>query len=182
MKKLKILIDLDDTMEDFLPRWVQSINYKYNKDVKVMDIHEWDIHSIYPDLTYEELLEPLQTIEFWEGVQAKPDAPKYIRLLQKDGHVIRVVTSSHYTTLDRKIDCMLFRLFPFLSWDDVVVTQDKGQLKGDVLIDDNPAFMDGFDGVKLLMDAPHNQLEHTITRVYDWKEIYDIISSLAEES
>lgn len=180
MKQLKILVDLDDTMEDFLPRWIQAINYQYNKNAKLEDIDSWLLRSIYPDLLNEDLMSPLMTYDFWEGVKEKEGASKYIWQLINDGHDIKVVTSSHYETLIYKMDGMFFKLFPFLTWDHVIVTSEKGRIKGDVLIDDNPAFMDGFTGLRLLMDAPHNQKNKELTRVYNWQEVYDMVTSYAE--
>lgn len=185
MKKLRILIDLDDTMEDFLPRWIQSVNYKYGKNATLDDVTSWHMNSVYPDLEEEELMDPLLEIEFWNGIKAKDGAQEYIRRLIDDGHHINVVTSSHYATLDTKMDYMFFRLFPFLTWSSVIVTSDKGRIKGDVLIDDNPDFMKDFTGLKLLMDAPHNKNRtglSQMTRVYNWPEIYDIVTSYAEAS
>ena len=180
MKTLKILTDLDDTMEEFLPRWVQAINYRHNKNVKVEDVKSWCMFEVYPDLSDDELIQPLLEHEFWAGVQEKPGAGMYIRRLMSDGHDIRVVTSSHYATLQPKMDYMFFRLFPFLTWDNVIVTSDKTRIRGDVIVDDNPVFMDGFKGLTLLMDATHNRNDRDHTRVYNWEEVYDIISSYAE--
>lgn len=183
MKKLRILIDLDDTMEEFLPRWIQAINYQHNRDVRIEDVRSWHMNEVYPDLLEEDLIEPLLTYEFWEGVREKPGAAKNILKFINDGHQINVVTSSHYGTIERKMDSMFFRLFPFLTWSSVIVTNEKGRIKGDVLIDDNPDFMEGFTGLRLLMDAPHNQGDMATscaTRVYNWNEVYDVVTSYAE--
>ena len=127
MRNLKILIDLDDTMEDFLPRWIQAINYQYGEDAKLEDVKSWYMNSVYPDLDEEQLIEPLLSFEFWEGVKAKEGAQEYIRKFIADGHKVNVVTSSHYGTIQTKMDYMFFRLFPFLTWSSVIVTLIKGE-------------------------------------------------------
>ena len=38
-----ILIDMDDTIENLLEAWIDCINCRYNKDIKLSDIFHWDI-------------------------------------------------------------------------------------------------------------------------------------------
>lgn len=60
------------------------------------------------------------------------------------------------------------------------------KLNVDVMIEDKPDVAEYLanNGIKiLLMDAPYNKnLQHSnITRVYDWKEIYEIVSQLKKQ-
>lgn len=185
MKKLELLVDLDDTMEDLIPRLVSALNYKFSKEYTSSDITEWDLSKFYPGITNEDLIEAMSRSDFWELIDEKPQACEFIYKLKRDGHDIKVVTASHYSVLEKKMDLMFFRLFPFLTWDDVIITKDKRRVTGDVLIDDNPNFLNGFNGIRLLMDASHNR-SHVVDsintiRVHDWHEIYDIVSTLAED-
>jgi 5'(3')-deoxyribonucleotidase len=83
------------------------------------------------------------------------------------------------------MDDLLFRWFPFISWDQVIITKRKQLIKGDVLIDDGIHNLEGGDYVKILMTAPHNRSYDAegngMIRVSSWKEIEKVISELEEQ-
>ena len=64
-----------------------------------------------------------------------PFAQDVVRQLIDDGPVVKVVTSSHYSTVPPKM-AWLFQHYPFLCWKDVIIAHDKTLINGDVLIDD----------------------------------------------
>ncbi|AMR27071.1 hypothetical protein A0257_08085 [Hymenobacter psoromatis] len=69
----------------------------------------------------------------------------------------------------------LRQYFPFLPWRNFVFCGDKSILNADYLIDDNAYNFDGFRGVGLLFDAPHNAHETGHRRVRGWQEVADIL-------
>ena len=77
---------------------------------------------------------------------------------------------------------VLFKYFPFLSWDQVIVTTRKQMIRGDVLIDDGIHNLEGGQYKKVLMTAPHNihydAEAHGMVRVNSWKEIEQVIDRL----
>lgn len=82
------------------------------------------------------------------------------------------------------MDDLLFRRFPFISWDQVIITSRKQLIKGDVLIDDGIHNLEGGDYIKILMTAPHNRdydaEANGMIRVYNWKQIEEVINQLSE--
>ena len=74
-----------------------------------------------------------------------------------DGHTVLIVTTSNYQTLAAKMEQVLFHYFPFLTWNDVIITAHKQLIKGDVLVDDGIHNLEGGDYFKILMTAPHNR-------------------------
>ena len=80
---------------------------------------------------------------------------------------------------------LLFKWFPFLSWDQVIITFRKQLIKGDVLIDDGVHNLEGGDYKKILMTAPHNRNydaeAHGMIRVHNWDEILQVIERLKTE-
>ena len=74
---------------------------------------------------------------------------------------------------------LLFRYFPFIDWDHVIISSRKQMIRGDVLVDDAPHNLEDFEGNRILMDAPHNRscraALKNILRVHGWQEVYDII-------
>lgn len=183
MKKLTIFIDMDDTIEFLLKGWVEWINDKYGTNVNWKDIHSWGITPYFPGVTKEQIMETFQIDEFWDWVKPIPYATEMIHRLIVDGHKVYIVTASTYETLPAKMDRVLFRYFPYLTFDDVIVTSHKQLLQGDVMIDDGVHNLIGGDYVKLLMDAPHNQgfdeKSYGIRRVHSWEEIYPLLKEMA---
>lgn len=183
MKKLKILVDMDDTIENLLDSWLNFLNKKYNKNIKYDEVLDWDMKLCYPDLTEDQIKEPLYIDSFWETVQPKVDAMYYLEKLIQDGHDVYICTNSNYKTISAKIDHILKKYFPFIDLSQVIVIKDKQLLNADILIDDGIHNLLGGNYMKLLYNAPYNikykerDLFNDIIRVYNWKQIYDIISN-----
>ena len=115
-------------------------------------------------------------------MKPKEGAPEYIKRLMDDGHKVFVVTTSGYKTIVPKMEHVLFKYFPFLGWDNVIITSEKSRVHGDVLIDDGVHNLETGLYEKLLMDAPHNRLfdEKKIgaIRVMNWEQVYDTVTRI----
>lgn len=179
-KKLTILVDMDDTIEFLLEAWVKYLNNKYNFDVKLDDIYDFDMSITYPTLSWEQIWEPLRLEEFWKTVRPIPYADYVLEKLIEDGHSVYIVTSSYYKTLQPKFDHVLFKYFPFLKNKNVIIASRKQMIKGDILIDDYPENLIGGDYIKFLMTAPYNRnfVSDEVIRVNGWLEIYKKIQDI----
>lgn len=184
MRKLTILVDMDDTIENLLVEWVRVLNETHGRNVALDDIREWDIKKAYPGLRDADVYAPLYADSIWGSVMPRADAIVYLYKLYKDGHLIYITTSSNYKTLAAKMDRLLFRWFPFIDWSHVIVATKKQMLRGDVMVDDGPHNLVGGDYVRILMTAPHNRdydaVSNGMQRVSNWAEVYEIITRLAE--
>ena len=112
------------------------MNKEHNTSVCVDDIDDWNIHQFFPELTRYQVFEPLFCGEFWDTVKPKKDAVYYVRKLKEDGFQIFICTNTNYKTLKEKMECVLFKHFDFLSWNDVIVTTNKQIIDADILVDD----------------------------------------------
>ena len=103
----------------------------------------------------------------------------------EDGHDVLIVTASTYVTIRAKAEKVLFKYFPFLTWDDVIVTSRKQLINGDVLIDDGVHNHYGGSYRKILMDAIHNRgIDASVlgsVRVMNWDEAYIEVCKIANE-
>lgn len=183
MKRLTVLVDMDDTIESLLSAWVERLNRSFGTDVKPDEVSEWDISKSFPTLTKEQVYSPLLCDDFWYSVMPIDGASDALQQLIADGHRVLIVTTSAYQTLRTKMDVVLFGYFPFLTWNDVIITSHKQLVKGDVLVDDGVHNLEGGDYMKVLMDAPHNRSYDTeangMVRVKSWGEAYSVITNLA---
>ena len=177
-----ILIDMDDTIEQLLRAWLDGVNRRYGRSVAYDDITDWDVSAPYPGLTREQVYAIPDEPGFWGTVRPIEGAAEVIKRFMDAGHEVYIVTATHYVSIPEKMDDLLFRWFPFISWDQVIITSHKQMIKGDVLIDDGIHNLEGGDYIKILMTAPHNRCydaeANGMIRAGNWAEIEGIISDL----
>ncbi len=182
---MTILVDMDDTIEQLLPAWIQGLNEKFDRHVACEDVLSWDVDDAYPDLTHEQILSVPMEPGFWSTVEPVPGAVEALQRLMDAGHEVYIVTATLLENIPEKMNDLLFRYFPFLSWNQVIITHDKQMIRGDVLIDDAVHNLEGGDYAKLLMTAPHNKNydaeANGMIRVNNWAEIEAVIAALEEK-
>ena len=122
---------------------------------------------------------------FWKTVKPVPGAAEALQRLMDAGHEVYIVTATLLENIPEKMNDLLFKYFPFLSWNQVIITHEKQMIRGDVLIDDGVHNLEGGDYAKILMTAPHNRNydaeANGMIRVQDWTEIEKVIADMEEE-
>lgn len=179
MKPLTILFDADDTVENLLDCWVAMLNEKYGTSVLPENITDWDVALSFPSLTREQVYGVLREDELWKRLSPIPESAEVLQELIEEGHQVYMVTASDYHCCRAKFE-RIFEMFPFLTWDHVIVTSHKQLVKGDILIDDGPHNLVGGDYWGILFDRPHNRnfdvSEHDkIFRATNWANVRGII-------
>lgn len=183
IKRKKIVcVDLDDTLTDLLPVWVEALNKRYVLSVNWRKICDWNIQHFFPTLTADQVFGVLHEDGFWKNVKPKLFAADVLRWMVECGFDVYICTASYYKNIEEKFTAIIEKYFPFIDWDHVIVTSNKQLIRCNYFIDDAPHNLIGSSGIKFLMDAPHNQYfdaaKHKITRVYDWDQIQDIFVSI----
>ncbi|MBP5462729.1 MAG: hypothetical protein J6Y20_11505 [Lachnospiraceae bacterium] len=185
MKKLTVLIDMDDTIENLGETWVQCLNERHGTNVQRSDVTDWDVSKAFPTLTRHEVYAPLFDKRMWKRVQPLPGAVEYVKKLIEDGHKVLIVTASHQNTVGIKLNHVLFKYFPFFTYKDVIVTTQKQLISGDILIDDAPHNLEGGKYHGILVSAPHNRSydaeKHGFVRADNWETIYKAVCDYANE-
>ena len=182
---MTILVDMDDTIEQLLKAWVRGVNEKYGRNVDYNDVTSWDVSAAFPGLTWEQVYDIPMQPGFWKTVDPIPGAAESLQRLMNDGHDVLIVTATPHESVPDKMNDLLFRCFPFLSWNQVIITFHKQMIHGDVLIDDGIHNLEGGDYAKILMTAPHNRNYNAeangMIRVHDWTEIEKVIRKIEKE-
>ena len=182
---MTILIDMDDVIEQLLKTWLEKANEKYGCNVQREDVREWTMHKAFPMLTNEQVWSVTYEPGFWGCIEPMPGAAEAIRRLMDAGHEVFIVTATEYGHLYEKMHDLLFKYFPFLSWEQVIVTSRKQLIRGDVLVDDGVHNLIGGEYRKILFDAPYNRSFDTeangMVRVHNWEEAEREILKIAEE-
>ena len=181
---IKILIDVDDTIEDLIPAWVRWLNDHHNTYVDPDNIDCWEIYKHFPTLSVSQVYEPLYIDEFWETVKPKADAVNYVYQLFEDEYDLYLCTNSNLETIKRKKEHIIDTYFPYLK-DKIIIIQNKQMLKANFLIDDNPKNLLGGEYLKILFSCCHNKnlSEEDKRNMYlitnSWKTIYESITDYA---
>ncbi|MEG1563857.1 MAG: hypothetical protein RR365_09040 [Bacteroides sp.] len=174
---------MDDVLEDFLGAWVSAINLNSGTKVKREEINQWDLQPYFPSLTQEEIFLPIKHERFWKNLEPIPNADTYVKRLIDECNQVCIVTASHYSVVNVKIEWLLAH-YPFLSWEQVIIADNKQLIRGDVLVDDGPHNLIGGRYEKILFDVPHNwhfdEKSIGATRAKSWEEVYETIRKIQE--
>lgn len=179
---MTILVDLDDTMEMLLEALVKRANSRFHRNATVDDVTDWSIVCAFPGIEKRQILDFMREPDFWEDVRPVPGAAEALKHFMEEGHQVFVVTATECEHVKAKMEGVLFRYFPFLSWDQVIVTSRKQMIRGDVLIDDGIHNLEGGEYRKILFTAPYNREYDAegsgMIRVHSWDEIVEIIDRM----
>lgn len=175
-----MLVDMDDVLEDLTTAWTSAIHERYGYYKASEDITEWDMWKFYPDLEPNYLYDILEDPDFWATIKPFSDAIEYIPKLQKYFDVY-VLTAGNYKSISSKIINIIFKYFPTIDNDHVIVCHNKQLVKGDIIIDDGIHNLVGHSAkYKILFDTPHNRvpINDDIIRLFNWKDIYDYLTRI----
>ena len=180
---MRILVDMDDTIERLLEELVNRANRKYHQNVAVEDVTDWAIAPAFEGITKRQILDAMNAPGFWLDVEPIPGAAEALKHFMDEGHEVYIVTATEPEHVTDKMRDLLFRCFPFLSWKQVIITCNKQLIRGDVLIDDGIHNLEGGDYRKILFTAPYNRNydaeANDMIRVSSWDEIIRIVDSMA---
>lgn len=172
-----VLCDADDTIENLCETWVDCLNCRYGTTVATDDVTDWDISKFFPNLTKNQVYDPIYNKEFWKQISSIDGCSKVLNEINMK-YDLYIVTATNYQTCDTKIERIL-SLFPFLNWSQFIIAAKKQLVYGDYLIDDGVHNFNGGCYKGILFDRPHNRLfDHVaagLTRVYTWDEIGNIL-------
>ena len=167
-----IAIDMDEVLADTLKKVMFKVNEATGENITFDDIRGIKFNQKYPQYT-EVLREILLDRSFFRDLEVLPEAVRVVEELTKHYDVfIATAAMDVPTSFDAKYE-WLQEHFPFLNSQNIVFCGDKGVIRTDYLIDDNPRQLKAFKGKSILFDATHNIHETEFTRVKNWNEVED---------
>lgn len=180
-KKLTILVDLDEVMNNLVEVWVSRINEIYGLNVNFNDISQWELETFFPSLTKSQVYKPLHEKSLWERLAPQEGCQKTLKKWIDAGHTVMITTSTFYKHAETKGE-WLKHYFPFLTWDNVIITSKKHLIKGDVLIDDGLHNLQSGDFIKVIMTRPWNksfdEKANGMFRIHNWQEAEILIERI----
>jgi 5'(3')-deoxyribonucleotidase len=177
-----VYLDMDGTIVDLMTPWLSRYNYLYNDDLKPENITQWDITKFVKEGAEEEIIEML-TDDLFRNAEPYDGATEFVEQLMGTHQVrfasrpagLGVGANAKYEWIDA--------FFPELGHQQLTLTHYKCSLRGDIIVDDNPEFIKGFEGDKILFSQPWNagfcQWRHDMARVHGYDELGMLIRELS---
>ncbi|NQS75137.1 MAG: hypothetical protein HQP61_01655 [Peptococcaceae bacterium] len=181
---MRIGVDIDGVLANSLPLWVAELNKFFNKNMRLEEIHLYEIHRTY-DITFKDFQSFLEHKGRFLMSKVEPitGSARYLSKL-KQQHEICIVTARDKRYYQETRDWLKNNNLPY---DELLLlgSHEKKELCLDkdlqVMIEDTLEI-----GIKvsdagipvLLMDAPYNRgvLPELIYRKHSWEEIYQTIT------
>jgi 5'(3')-deoxyribonucleotidase/uncharacterized protein with PQ loop repeat len=170
-KRLRIAIDMDETMADSLKEHIRRYNSEFAEKIAADDLHGKHLEEFVPVDRSDAVRRMIRDESFFECLGVIGEAPQVIRELARDHEVFIVSAAMEIPESFAAKHRWLRRHFPFIPTRKVVFCGDKGIIDADYLIDDEARHFHSFRGTGILFSAPHNLLETAYERVASWQDI-----------
>ena len=204
--KIRIFCDIDDTLWDLLPHWIEHNNILYDAqstfvpltsnpkikyrtpvqklstDLNIYD--DWNLRKYFLKEEYADTFFSLLTDnELWGTLRAPTIRVDTLKKINEHKNIeLYVVTSmkvNHSAKLKR-----FKELFPFIEDRQIITCHDKWVLDGDIWIDDKPETLQKCSekGKVIKINKPYNQNVFCDLAINDFSELFfnDKFASLLE--
>jgi 5'(3')-deoxyribonucleotidase len=179
-KKFRILIDMDDTITNFLEEVINEYNKTYGTSHSIDEVTEWVIPSSFE----YGLFSVLELTNILTIITPKLDSIEYINKWIDEGYDVFIVSDccNRYQSYRDKLK-WLKTYIPKFDLSHFIPCKEKYVISGDVLIDDNLDNLEKWSlhnpyGMDLLMTAQHNKGIQDERRIYSFEEADDLIKTM----
>lgn len=189
----KLMIDLDETI--CTGGYLEAVNKYLKTNYKEEEVDKYYVEDIMDEEQKEKFLDYFyENINIYQNIDLVPDSLSVIEKLSKyydiyitcafvDKRRVKESGIMAYYKYQWIIENM-----PYIDPKKIILTGSKEIVMCNVKIDDKVSNLKGYGDIKLLLDQPHNQKytfeelqEKNIRRVYDWNQIYSILTEKMEE-
>lgn len=179
-KKFRILIDMDDTITNFLEEVINEYNKTYGTSHSIDEVTEWVIPSSFE----YGLFSVLELTNILTMITPKLDSIEYINKWIDEGYDVFIVSDccNRYQSYRDKLK-WLKTYIPKFDLSHFIPCKEKYVIQGDILIDDNLDNLNKWSlnnpyGHDLLMTAQHNKQIQDERRINSFKEADDYIKTI----
>lgn len=181
MKDITILVDLDNTCNNFSSSFIQRVKelgYDFDQSLYTT----WRIsNGIVAEKPLKVQNDILFDMSFWENLQPLPNSAHVLKKLNKE-YTIKIVTAPWRATsvfLDSKRQWVK-KHFPFLSEDQIIFESKKWLLPGDIIIDDKPEILQKCADSKITIKhtMKYNVTVDTDFSFHSWSEVPSLFNTI----
>jgi 5'(3')-deoxyribonucleotidase len=167
----RICVDMDEVIADAVAEHLLRYNRDHEEQITKDDLHGkwlWEVVALDRHPALESYL---RSVDFFEALDVMPESQRVLERLQKKYEVFIATAAMEVPTSFAGKYAWLERHFPFIPSSHIVYCGDKGILRADYLIDDNPRQLRRFQGEGILYTSTHNVHVTGFTRVNNWLEV-----------
>jgi len=184
-KKKILLLDLDDTLNKLVPRWLQFYNKDFNDNLQIENIKSWDICNYVKPTCGHKIYDYLLLPDLFRDLDIQPNAYEVTKWLLNYVDIY-IVTSYIYQTCVDKVKWIKKHL-PHIDTNNIVFCNNKGLIKADYIIDDGDHNILDFQktnllGLPIIFDMPWNRdfkdKYNKSLRVKNWIEIQELFEKI----
>jgi 5'(3')-deoxyribonucleotidase len=162
---------MDEVMADAIAEHLLRYNRDYEEQLTVADLEGKWLWEVVSSDRHNALEAYLRSEDFFEHLMVMPDAQRVMQRLQHNYEVFIATAAMEIPTSFAQKYRWLEKHFPFIPPSHIVYCGDKGILRADYLIDDNPRQLQRFQGTGILYSSPHNARVKGFKRVKNWLEV-----------
>lgn len=166
-----ICVDMDEVIADALGEQLVRYNRDFHESLTTKDLHGRWLWDSVPAERIPALQEHLLHEDFFADLDVMPDAQRVLERLQTSYDLFIATAAMEVPTSFNAKYKWLGRYFPFIPPSNIVFCGDKGILRADYLIDDNPRQLRRFQGEGILYTSPANLFVEGYRRVNNWLEV-----------
>lgn len=179
-KDFRILIDMDDTITNFLEEVIIEYNRVYGTNHSINEITEWVIPSSFE----YGLFSVFKQSDILTTITPKLDSIEYINKWIDEGYDVFIVSDccNCADSYGEKLEWLETHI-PKFDLSHFIPCKEKYVIQGDILIDDNLDNLNKWSlnnpyGHDLLMTAQHNKQIQDERRINSFKEVDDYIKTI----
>lgn len=181
-----IMCDIDDVLNDLIPKTIALYNDRANKNIQTDDITAYDFYDCLSPEDASGVLETFKDKKLWDSLRPIQGAQKGLKALVNAGHQVYLATATLPETFPWKIE-WLKKYFAFVNPDQVIRIKNKGLLNCDIMIDDNLDNLCNNICERIVLDYPHNKstskdYAYDIKRAHNWKEIVCFVNEIERKN
>lgn len=175
---MRVLLDMDGVITDFIPKLLEMYNYLTNENVKVEDVRGLKTKEYVGDpYTLKKVME---SPGFIRNLSPAVGAIEGVTKIHKLGHEIVFVSNATNcpTSGFEKRDWLNYYFKDIWDIAPLVLTYYKHYVRGDVLVDDNPKNFKNLHATTqaLLWHQNYNASVTGFERIYGWDHLIDWIA------
>ena len=170
----RIAVDMDEVMADALGEHLLRYNQHFGEQITTEDLQGKWLWEVVSSDRHAVLEAYLRSEDFFDVLAVMPESQRVLQRLQMNYEVFIATAAMEVPTSFQPKYRWLAKHFPFISPSHIVYCGDKGILRADYLIDDNPRQLRRFKGEGILFSSPHNAGATGYKRVNDWLEVEEM--------
>lgn len=177
MEKPIFLVDVDGVLRDITTPMLNLYNKAFYENLKESDLKDYDVEISFPRVA--EL--KVKASDYFFHINAKDiflnEAPPYLNvkeavsILREFG---KVIIATNQSTIDNKKYTLDWLDKHGIEYDGIFFTPDKSLIPCNVIIDDNPYFIEHSKAnTKIIVDQPYNRFVAENDRVMRYSSLYN---------